>query len=234
VEDLRAIFPQTRFARLDRDVARGRTEPGRILAAFERGEHDVLVGTQLVAKGHDFPNVTLVGVVGADFSLGFPDFRAAERTFQILTQVAGRAGRGDRPGRVLIQAHRPDHYAISAAARQDYAVFYAQESRYRKLMGYPPFTAVANVIAAAATIETAEKRGRAVAAAIRAEARGALRVIGPAPAPLARLKGRWRFQVMARAADRRRLSSAINAAMDRLDGASSKEIVVDVDPASLM
>ncbi len=235
-EEIASIFPEARLARLDRDVARGRAEPGRILAAFEQGGYDILVGTQLVAKGHDFPNVTLVGVISADFTLGFPDFRAAERTFQILTQVAGRAGRGDRPGEVIVQAYRPDHYAIQAAAAQDYAAFYRKESRYRRLMGYPPFTAMANVIATGSTLETALRRARAAAAAIREAGGDAVRVVGPAIAPLARLKGRFRFQIMVRSAERRRLSDTLNAAVERLERARapSQGLVIDVDPTSLL
>ena len=236
VADIAALFPGARLARLDRDIARGRAEPGRILSAFERGEHDVLVGTQLVAKGHDFPNVTLVGVLSADFTLGFPDFRAAERTFQILTQVAGRAGRGDRPGRVIVQAFRPDHYAIQCAAAQDYAAFYQKESRYRRLMGYPPYVAMANVIASGSTIEKAQRRAQSAAAAIRREGGEDLRILGPAIAPLQRLKGRYRFQTMVRCASRRRLSDALNAALDRLEGtpSGSRDLIIDVDPASLL
>ena len=235
-ETLGELFPAARLARLDRDIARGRTEPGRILAAFERGEHDLLVGTQLVAKGHDFPNVTLVGVVSADFSLGFPDFRSAERTFQLLTQVAGRAGRGEKPGTVIVQAYRPDHYAVQAAAAQDYAEFYRKESRFRKLMGYPPFSALANVIASARTPEGALRRARSAAAAIREAGGGRLRVSGPAVAPIARLKGRYRMQIMVRAPARRLLSDALNAAMERIEAAprAGRDLIVDVDPASLL
>lgn len=234
--EIAELFPGARLARLDRDVARGRAEPGRILATFERGEFDILVGTQLVAKGHDFPNVTLVGVVGADFTLGFPDFRAAERTFQILTQVAGRAGRGEKPGRVIVQAFRPDHYAIQCAAAQDYSAFYPKEARYRRLMGYPPFTAMANVIASAMTLEAGQRRARAAADAIRAAGGNDLRILGPAIAPLARLKGKYRFQIMIRCNNRRRLSDALNAAVDHLEGAPSgaRDLVIDVDPASLL
>jgi primosomal protein N' (replication factor Y) len=235
-EEVAALFPEARLARLDRDVARGRTAPGRILAAFERGEHDILVGTQLVAKGHDFPNVTLVGVVSADFSLGFPDFRAAERTFQVLTQVAGRAGRGDRPGRVIVQAYRPDHYALQAAAEQDYAAFYRKETRYRRLMGYPPYAAMANIVAAGKTLATAQRRAREAAAAIRNVGGEEVRISGPAIAPLGRLKGRYRIQIMVRAARRRLLSDVLNGALEDLERrpASPKDLIIDVDPASLL
>jgi primosomal protein N' (replication factor Y) len=235
-EEISAIFPEARVARLDRDVARGRLAPGRILAGFERGDHDILVGTQLVAKGHDFPNVTMVGVVGADFTLGFPDFRAAERTFQILTQVAGRAGRGERRGEVIVQAWRPDHYAIRAAADQDYRAFYARESRYRRLMGYPPFTALACLTASGSTEEGARRLAAKAADAVRRCGRGDVRLTGPAPAPLLRLKGKYRFQIVARAGRRRRLSDILNEALDALECSrgGARGLVVDIDPASLL
>lgn len=235
-QDIAAIFPGARVARLDRDVARGRLASGRILAGFQGGDHDILVGTQLVAKGHDFPNVTVVGVIGADFTLGFPDFRAAERTFQILTQVAGRAGRGERPGKVVIQAWRPDHYAIEAAARQDYRAFYFKESRYRRLMGYPPHAALAALIASAATEQAAWRRAERAAAAVGRAGGRRVRLAGPAPAPLFRLKGRFRFQLVVRAAGKRLLSDVLNEALDEMDGGrgSVRNLAVDIDPASLL
>src|SRR5258705_11307686 len=140
------MFPQARIGRLDRDTVRGRHDVERTLAALNTGEIDLLVGTQMVAKGHDIHGVTLVGVVGADFALGFPDFRAAERTFQLLTQVAGRAGRGTTPGKVILQTYFPQHYAIQFAAQHNYAGFCDKELRYRRWMSYPPFTTVANLL----------------------------------------------------------------------------------------
>ncbi len=235
-EEISALFPSASVARLDRDVARGRLASGRILEAFERGEHDILLGTQLVAKGHDFPRVTVVGVIGADFTLGFPDFRAAERTFQILTQVAGRAGRGDRPGEVIVQAWRPDHYAIQSAQMQDYEAFYAKESRYRRLSGYPPFTALACVTATGASLESARRRAGHFTDALRRGSGSDVKILGPAPAPLFRLKGRHRFQIIVRAGRRRLLSDALHEALDRLERSRTpaRGIQVDVDPASLL
>jgi primosomal protein N' (replication factor Y) len=235
-EEIAAIFPGARISRLDRDVARGRSAAGEILARFEKGECDILVGTQLVAKGHDFPNVTLVGVVGADFSLGFPDFRAAERTFQILTQVAGRAGRGERPGKVVVQAYRPDHYAIQAAAAQDYESFYAKESRFRRLMGYPPYSALANITATGSTLETAHNRALVAAKVLREVGEGKIKVTGPAIAPLARVKSRYRFQIMVRAGSRRLLSDILNLAIEKIEKGPTggKSLIIDVDPASLL
>src|ERR1700687_2682900 len=145
-ELLHGIFPQARIARLDRDTVRGHEDFERPLNALNEGELDMVVGTQMIAKGHDIHGVTLVGVVGADAALGFPDFRAAERTFQLLAQVAGRAGRGDAPGKVLMQSYHPDHYVIEYAARHDFAGFYDKELRFRSWMHYPPYSALANVL----------------------------------------------------------------------------------------
>ena len=139
-------FPAARIARLDRDTVTGKRHYETILHDFREGHYDILVGTQMIAKGHDIPNVTLVGVVSADIGLGMPDFRAAERTFQLLTQVAGRAGRGSVPGIVLVQTINPDHYAVRLAAVQDYDGFYAKELNFRRMMHYPPFSAMANVL----------------------------------------------------------------------------------------
>ena len=145
-EELHTAFPRARIARLDRDTVSGKRDYETILSGFRDGAFDILVGTQMIAKGHDIPNVTLVGIVSADIGLGLPDFRAAERTFQLLTQAAGRAGRGETPGIVLIQTVNPDHYAIRCAAAQDYEAFYSKEIEFRRLMSYPPFAALANVV----------------------------------------------------------------------------------------
>ena len=138
-EELHREFPNARIARMDRDTVTGKRHYETILDGFREGNYDILVGTQMIAKGHDIPNVTLVGVVSADVGLGMPDFRAAERTFQLLTQVAGRAGRGELPGIVLIQTINPDHYAVRFAAAQDYRLFYEKEIQFRRVMRYPPF-----------------------------------------------------------------------------------------------
>ena len=152
---LHTLFPQARIARLDRDTVRGRDDLERILSGLHSGDIDLLVGTQMIAKGHDIPNVTLVGVVGSDAALSFPDFRAAERTFQLLTQVAGRAGRGETPGKVVLQTYFPDHYAIQYAAAHDYHGFYEKESRFRSWMHYPPFSAVSNVLVRSTKLDEA-------------------------------------------------------------------------------
>ena len=152
---LHGMFPQARIARLDRDTVHGRDDFERMLSALQAGDIDLLVGTQMIAKGHDVANVTLVGVVGSDAALSFPDFRAAERTFQLLTQVAGRAGRGDTPGKVVLQTFFPDHYAIQFAAAHDYHGFYEKEIRFRSWMHYPPFNAVSNVLVRSSKLDEA-------------------------------------------------------------------------------
>ncbi len=154
-EELHREFPKARIARLDRDTVTGKRQYETILQNFREGNYDVLVGTQMIAKGHDIPNVTLVGVVSADVGLGMPDFRAGERTFQLLTQVAGRAGRGNLPGIVLVQTINPDHYAIRFAAAHDYQAFYEKEIHFRSMMRYPPFSAMANVLVRAEKQEAA-------------------------------------------------------------------------------
>src|SRR5262249_93631 len=146
LEAVKAALPEARVARLDRDLAVRRGAVARVLADFEAGLTDILVGTQMIAKGHDFPRVPLVGVVDADVGLGLPDFRAAERTFQLLTQVAGRAGRADLAGEVILQSHWPDHYALQLACAQDYDAFYAREMEFRRTMGYPPVGTMVNVV----------------------------------------------------------------------------------------
>jgi primosomal protein N' (replication factor Y) len=234
-ERLRQELNHARIGRLDRDTARSRREYQKILGAFAAGKLDILVGTQMVAKGHDFQRVTLAGVISADTLLGLPDFRAAERTFQLLTQVAGRAGRGELPGAVLVETYYPEHYAIQHAARQDYDPFFEKELHFRRLLHYPPFTALANVLVRDRKVENAIRWSRQVAAFLAPlDARG-VKVLGPAPAPLARLRRDFRFQFLLKAAKRMQLTRALEAC---LDYCAKKEIpenavIVDVDPLSL-
>src|SRR5207253_11440645 len=186
-ELLHGIFPQARIGRLDRDTVRGHQDFERTLNALNEGELDILVGTQMIAKGHDIHNVTLVGVISADTALGLPDFRAAERTFQLLTQVAGRAGRGNRPGRVILQTYSPEHYAIQKAAAQDYEAFYEKELRFRRVMHYPPFTALASTLIRHERLEQALRIGAVLGRRITEGQWPGVRVLGPAAAPLERL-----------------------------------------------
>jgi primosomal protein N' (replication factor Y) len=234
-EYLRETFPAAKIARLDRDTVRTKREFQQVLGAFANGALDLLVGTQMVAKGHDFQRVTLVGVVAADLALGRPDFRAAERTFQLLTQVAGRAGRGELSGEVFVETHYPEHYAIQQAARQDYLSFYEKEAHFRRMLHYPPFSALASVLVRDRKIENAIRWSRALAAYFAPFENRGVKILGPAAAPLARLRQEYRFQFLLKSAQRSALSQALSGA---LDFCAKKEIpetavIVDVDPASL-
>ena len=182
-ELLHGLFPQARIGRLDRDTVRGNEDFERALNALNEGELDLLVGTQMIAKGHDIHGVTLVGVVGADMALGFPDFRAAERTFQLLTQVAGRAGRGQTPGRVILQTYFPDHYAVQYAALHDFVGFYERELRFRSWMHYPPYSALANVLVRSDTLDEALRWSGVLGKWLEATRHAGVRVLGPAAAP---------------------------------------------------
>lgn len=234
-EYLRERFPQSRIARLDRDTVRTKREYQQVLGAFADGEIDVLVGTQMLAKGHDFQRVTLVGVVAADSALGRPDFRAAEKTFQLLTQVAGRAGRGDLSGEVLVETYYPEHYAIELAVRQDYASFYEKEAHFRRMLHYPPFTAIASVIVRDKKVERAIRWSRALAQCFAPYESHGVKILGPAAAPIARLRQDYRFQFVLKSANRGALGKALQSA---LDFCTAKEIpdtavLIDVDPTSL-
>jgi primosomal protein N' (replication factor Y) len=232
------LFPGARVARLDRDVARRQGQFQRILEEFRRGKIDLLVGTQLIAKGHDFPGVTLVGVVSADIGLGLPDFRSAERTFQLLTQAAGRAGRGEIPGRVLVQTFFPDHYAIRMAAEQNYEAFFHKEMCFRRMMHYPPVTALANVIAHGAKLEQAAQVAKHVGnflIPLEKQTEG-LKILGPTPAPLAKLQGRFRIQFLMKCTSRARLSTILRRLADYLDqqGIPQRSLMIDMDPMNIM
>jgi primosomal protein N' (replication factor Y) len=235
-ERLRKEFPGARIARLDRDTARTKRQYQETLGAFAGGALDILVGTQMLAKGHDFQRVTLVGVVSADSSLSLPDFRAAERTFQLLTQVAGRAGRGELPGRVLIQTFYPEHYAIQDAVCQDYPAFYERETQFRRVMAYPPFTSLANVIVRHTDLEKAIRWARELSQYFSPHDGKGLRILGPAAAPLAKLKKEHRFQFLLKSPKRSLLAKVLAGAMAFLERKEIPEtaVLVDMDPLSLM
>src|SRR5215467_5183529 len=235
-ERLRKEFPKARIARLDRDTARSKRQYQETLGAFAEGALDILVGTQMLAKGHDFHRVTLVGVVGADSSLNMPDFRAAERTFQLLTQVAGRAGRGDLPGRVLIQTFYPEHYAIQDAVKQDYAAFYQRELHYRQVMAYPPFTSLANVIVRDASLDKALQWSNQLSRFFARHAADEIRVLGPASAPIARLKSEYRFQFLLKSPRKAALAKLLSGALSYADSQEIPEtaLLVDMDPLQLL
>ena len=216
------------------------TRPGdseKILQGFDRGEIDILVGTQMITKGHDFPAITLVGVVAADASLNIPDFRAAERTFQILTQVSGRGGRGDQPGRVIVQTFNPGHYAIRRAQEHDYAGFYADELPLRRQLAYPPFSRLIGLHFSSLKKEEGKKavakigaRARKLAATMTG---GKTEVIGPAESPLSRIRGRYRWQLLLRGKESRPLHLLAQRLMEEA-GRDGLEIQVDVDPVNFM
>jgi primosomal protein N' (replication factor Y) (superfamily II helicase) len=235
-ERLHAAFPQARIGRLDRDTVRSRHDFERVLNQFHAGEINLLVGTQMIAKGHDVHGVTLVGVVGADYALGFPDFRAAERTFQLLTQVAGRAGRGEIPGKVVLQTYHPDHYAIQFAQQHDYLGFYEKEVRFRKWMHYPPFSALANVLVRSDKLDQTLRWTGQLGKWFESTRNEGVRVLGPSVAPIMRLKRDYRYHFILKAASREKL----NAALRRMLGFADIEkiprtnVIVDVDALSLL
>ncbi|HTV00506.1 MAG TPA: primosomal protein N' [Luteitalea sp.] len=232
-QEVLAAVPRARVARVDRDTMGRRGAIGTVLARFARREIDVLVGTQMIAKGHDFPQVTLVGVVSADIGLGVADFRAAERTFQLLTQVAGRAGRGNVPGEALVQTLHPNHYAIELAARQAYEDFVAREIEFRDRMRYPPVVSLVNIVVRHESLATALKEAGQLAQALRAAGGERFGVLGPAPAPLGRLRGESRVQLLLKGRDRtamRHVTRDAIAAMPSLH----KRVTVDVDPLSML
>jgi len=241
-EAVRKLLPGARVARMDRDALGGKS-PAQLVDAMREGRIDVLVGTQMVAKGHDFPGVTLVGVVLADLGLGLPDFRAGERTFQLLTQVAGRAGRGNHPGHVIIQTYNPEHYAVASACSQDYEGFAANELEIRRVLGFPPF----GFMAAIRVEDPDEERARRTAHDIGKTATDALlkpgappaSVLGPAPAPIARLRGRYRWQILFRADRRSILQWLITGLKPWLTGevrgaGSAARVVLDIDPVNML
>ena len=230
-EELGRHFPDARIARLDRDTVRGRDYYETVLGGFRRGDSNLLVGTQMIAKGHDIPNVTLVCVVDADVGLGRPDFRAAERTFQLLTQVAGRAGRGDKPGQVLVQTMNPDHYAVDLASRQDYDAFYRRETGFRRALWYPPFTAMALILVRSAKLSEAAAMSADLAEHLQPAPDG-LRLMGPATAPMVKLQAEYRFQFLIKSVRR----SAVAQVLGRARRFAAQQqwpataLVIDVDP----
>jgi len=234
-DELHGAFPRARIARLDRDTVGGKRDYETILAKFRDGEYDLLVGTQMIAKGHDIPNVTLVGIVSADTGLGLPDFRAAERTFQLLTQAAGRAGRGEQPGIVLMQTINPDHYAIQFAAEQNYEGFYRKEIEFRRLMHYPPFGALANVIVRGVREEEALERSAALGRLLLPAPEG-VKIMGPAAASLSKLKNEYRYQMLIKTQSRKKLTELLTqvreyAAREKWHATS---LAIDVDPMTLL
>jgi primosomal protein N' (replication factor Y) len=236
--ELSELLPGARIARLDRDTCRKRNDYIRILRAVHKGDIDILMGTQMITKGHHFPNVTLVGIVLADTGLGLPDFRAGERTFQLIAQVTGRAGRGTKPGRVIIQTFQPEHYAIEMARNHDYSGMYSREIELRKNLGYPPLTRIVNIKIEA----TEEKYVQEAAAGLanlarKLQKRSEPEVLGPAPAPLTRLRDKYRWQLLIKG----KKLETLHTFLYRLEGeiaslskAGRVKISIDVDPEYMM
>ena len=234
-EELREAFPEARIARMDRDTINSKGDYELILNGFREGSFDILVGTQMIAKGHDIPNVTLVGIVNADIGLGMPDFRAAERTFQLLTQAAGRAGRGGLPGIVVLQTINPEHYAVRFSAVQDYELFYAKELQFRKVMRYPPFASLANVIFRSEKQEEALRMSGEIAELLKDEKEG-VRILGPAEAPVPRVNKEFRYQMLVKAGQRKRLAEILELIRNRATERNwpATALVIDVDPINLL
>jgi primosomal protein N' (replication factor Y) len=235
-ELLHGYFPQARIARLDRDTVRGHADFERVLGALNAGELDLLVGTQMIAKGHDVHGVTLVGVIGADMALGLPDFRAAERTFQLLTQVAGRAGRGYVPGKVILQTYFPEHYAVQYAARHDFAGFYEKELRFRSWMHYPPYSSLVNVVLRSDKLDDVLKWAGILGKWFENTRHEGVRVLGPASAPLQRLKRDYRYHFILKSASREKLNLLLRAMLANAESEKipRSNVIVDVDALWLM
>jgi primosomal protein N' (replication factor Y) len=233
-QEIATLWPAARVARLDRDMARRKGAAADILRSMAAGSIDILVGTQMIAKGHDFLRVTLVGVVSADVGLGLADFRAAERTFQLLTQVAGRAGRGDELGEAIVQTIYPNHYSIEYACRQDYSAFFAKELSYRQAMRYPPLTAMVNIVVKAADSMAALADAATLAQHLRNNADvGRFSVLGPAPAPVAKLRGEYRAQIFLKGSHRSSMRDSVLAAL-AAEPDMRRRVSIDIDPVSIL
>lgn len=235
---IKESFPDANIARLDRDTTRRRGSYEKLINEFSSGSIEILIGTQMVAKGHDFPNVTLVGVISVDAGLGMPDFRAAERTFQLLTQVAGRAGRGMIPGRVIIQTYHPDHYSLQYAQTQNYQAFYQYEINFRRALYYPPFSVLVNIVIKNKDLSRVQALSVDLSKKLRTAAQNdkMVRILGPAQAPLSRLKGEHRWQILIKARTRIRAREILDIAISNLNSNQHdlKSITVEIDPVDLM
>jgi primosomal protein N' (replication factor Y) (superfamily II helicase) len=231
--EVKRLVPSARVARLDRDAVRRKGALAALLSRFRDGDIDVLVGTQMIAKGHDFPRVTLVGVVSADVGLGLADFRASERTFQLITQVAGRAGRGDRPGEAIVQTIYPDHYSIQLACHQDYRAFFEREMKFRQAMRYPPLVSLINTVVRARTYTAAMDDAAAIVQQLRQLDQKEVRVLGPAPAPLGKLRGEYRVQFLLKSTNRKKMREVLLRVLAKRPDVA-RRTTVDVDPVSVL
>jgi primosomal protein N' (replication factor Y) len=218
---------------MDRDTTTRRGSHEELIRAWEKGGIDILVGTQMITKGHDVTGVTLVGALLADLSLNIPDFRAAERTFQLLSQVAGRSGRGDDPGTVLIQTYAPDHYAIQHLITHDYKDFFAAENEFRRALSYPPFSRLVNLRLDGPDHEPVEQNAKALAKKLRGQP-GGVEILGPAPSPIVRLRNRYRWQLLLKGKDTGALLRLAAQARDLLPRSRAVRLHIDVDPYSML
>jgi primosomal protein N' (replication factor Y) len=236
-DEVKELLPQARVARMDSDTTSGRGSHARILKKLEDGGIDILIGTQMIAKGHDYPGVTLVGVISADATLNLPDFRSAERAFQLVSQVTGRAGRGDAPGKVLIQSLAPDHYALVRAAAHDFAGFYADEIEFRREAGYPPFAYLATVNLSGTSAGAVEKGADDAAQLLRdlrREFRSRVEILGPAPATMAKVRGRFRWQILLKSPTRRELNRILARCKADFRPPPVVRMNIDIDPVDMM
>ncbi len=233
---LEKLFPRAKIARLDRDAAKRKNAHATILRRFQNGETDILAGTQMISKGHDFHNVTLAAILSADSSLSFPDFRCAERTFHLLSQMSGRPGRGELPGQVLIQTFHPEHYCLKLVAQHDYDGFFEKEIRFRKVMHYPPFTSLANLLVRDRNLEKAASLINSIGRIVQTLAGGQVRLLGPAISPLAKLKSEHRFQLLIKAKTRQQLREVLKQSLMRAEteGLETSKLHVDIDPQNIM
>jgi primosomal protein N' (replication factor Y) len=240
---LREIYPGVRAARMDRDSIRRKGETFQLLRKFSRHELDILIGTQMITKGYDFPRVTLVGVLAADFSLDFPDFRAAERTFQLLSQVAGRAGRGEQRGKVVVQTFYPEHYAVAAARHHDYRSFFDQEMELRRQLWYPPFSFLACLRLQGNNAQKTEDLSKQISEEMcgitgKWPKRGKeIQILGPVEAPLAKLRGKYRWQIFVKS----RKSALLHQFLEQVGARSRRtlrgtgvNLAIDVDPYQML
>jgi primosomal protein N' (replication factor Y) len=240
-QEIQALFPETRVGRMDRDTTSRRRSHQQILKKVESGMIDILVGTQMIVKGHDFPNITFVGVISADTSLHFPDFRSGERTFQLLTQVAGRAGRGEVLGEVVIQTYNPDHYSILKAKDHDFVGFYHEESQFRKALDYPPFSRLVNF----RLIGNSEKKTESAAGGMGRIGESLLKkgfgkgieLLGPSTAPFTKMKGKFRWQMLAKGKNStflHQFARELALRMEEVTKGKGVTLDVDVDPVFIL
>ena len=238
-----SLFPEKRIVRMDRDTIRHKTAVIKILKGLKNRTTDILIGTQMVAKGHDFPNITMVGIICADLSLNFPDFRASEQTFQILAQVSGRAGRGDRPGRVILQTYNPEHFSIVCAKHQDFKSFYKKEIEFRKVLAYPPFSRMIQIVVSSKDLPSGKKQLSALGSLCQAilasdpKLKNDVTVMGPVEAPFSKIASYHRWQLLLKAKEAKSLHAVAHQLLfknpDVLNNPGVKT-TVDVDPVFMM